>query len=336
MAHVIWGGVEIPEESHSSSGSLRQAPSPGGRRSKTSCGSWRTEGLFDKVQFKDNSLSGDTSSSTPAGTQSQSFSFPEKDQPAAAAESRTPSASASSTGQLQAQPAAAAERRTPAAIASSTGKPEASFEAVEEEDSEGEGEEDDDDKDDGECRDQVSAELPPRGWEVSVGSTKHAAGKCMPCRYATSGAGCKNGDRCSFCHLDHSKTSSRPNLTKRKKYKIEIDRLEELSQKDPERFAALMATMPRQNAYLRDMLRTRLRQMSEQQGGLRQMSEDSASNVAAAATSRPCGLGWSSTTTGASSSSGFAATEACAFLPAPAIGTTYSGRPGRRIIIMSL
>jgi len=45
----------------------------------------------------------------------------------------------------------------------------------------------------------------------SVGSVGHPTGRCRPCHYYRTKAGCVNGQQCGFCHCKHSKRS-RPRL----------------------------------------------------------------------------------------------------------------------------
>lgn len=75
--------------------------------------------------------------------------------------------------------------------------------------------------------------LPEGGTPRSYGTdetTDHALGRCKPCLFALTSAGCDNGDACTFCHLKHSRRNcKRPCKGKRLRYRKLVERrLEEV------------------------------------------------------------------------------------------------------------
>lgn len=69
----------------------------------------------------------------------------------------------------------------------------------------------------------VNEQQLPEGMP-SRGSLKHATGRCTPCHFFHSKAGCKLGKRCGFCHLE-VEGRARPNRRRRAKAKSQIDNL---------------------------------------------------------------------------------------------------------------
>lgn len=121
---------------------------------------------------------------------------------------------------------------------------------------------------------------------ASIGSAEHSQGTCKPCRFMHTPAGCKSGELCTFCHLEHDKLGARPSLAKRKKYKKIVERLEQISQRNPDRLAMAVHKLPQHNEYLQDLLKKRLGEMPEATGN--------APNASVAAISRHYGSSSSS------------------------------------------
>mmetsp|Transcript_96782 Transcript_96782/g.282946 ORF Transcript_96782/g.282946 Transcript_96782/m.282946 type:complete len:181 (+) Transcript_96782:62-604(+) len=61
----------------------------------------------------------------------------------------------------------------------------------------------------------------------SRGSVTHASGKCVPCHYHDTTAGCLNGRDCSFCHMHRKDSRQRPNKAKRAKAKLQAASLDQ-------------------------------------------------------------------------------------------------------------
>lgn len=160
-------------------------------------------------------------------------------------------------------------------------------------------------------------ERPPE--EISLGSVKHAAGKCTPCRYAVTPGGCKHGAQCSFCHIDHSNKKTRPKLAKRKKYKQLVDNLERIQVADPERFEQALREVPSHSPYLSEMIRARLGR-----------APDSSSSSAPKQQREPVATGAGSRQTG-----GWSARAARGFRGA-ASSSEATVAPVRQKVIMSL
>jgi len=113
---------------------------------------------------------------------------------------------------------------------------------------------------------QVDARAPeeplPNGV-LSRGSIDHESGKCSPCHYFHSKAGCKNGSRCSYCHMHGKDFRPRPCRAKRAKAKSLAGILDELDNPgDLERCAAEMES---KGGYLKVVVQSKLRQQQQQQ-----------------------------------------------------------------------
>mmetsp|Transcript_125388 Transcript_125388/g.360231 ORF Transcript_125388/g.360231 Transcript_125388/m.360231 type:complete len:233 (+) Transcript_125388:97-795(+) len=64
-----------------------------------------------------------------------------------------------------------------------------------------------------------------QGQWPSVGSQLHPSGKCRPCMFSHTPAGCSNGAACQYCHCSHRRQRAiRPNKAKRDRFKALADR----------------------------------------------------------------------------------------------------------------
>mmetsp|Transcript_81443 Transcript_81443/g.174378 ORF Transcript_81443/g.174378 Transcript_81443/m.174378 type:complete len:232 (-) Transcript_81443:86-781(-) len=100
----------------------------------------------------------------------------------------------------------------------------------------------------------------------SLGSQLHESGKCKPCHYMHSQAGCKQGANCGFCHYDHPNVSraARPCKSKRSKVKrfagmletVFTDNLDELTE-----VVDLISGSGAQGSYLRNVVTSKVRDL---------------------------------------------------------------------------
>lgn len=106
-----------------------------------------------------------------------------------------------------------------------------------------------------------NSKAPTGTW--SAGSEFHNVGKCRPCHYVSTKAGCVNGAECLFCHLDHPKRRRpRPCKSKRAKCKRLAASLE-VAASGPEQVNAMATELSVQRGYLRAVFKSRMRQHEE-------------------------------------------------------------------------
>lgn len=101
-------------------------------------------------------------------------------------------------------------------------------------------------------------ELTPDGLP-SKGSAKHASGKCSPCHYFNTKAGCMNGVSCSFCHMHCKETRQRPCKAKRAKAKSQAGVLDQ-SFENAEELDKVVEDLKSKGGYLESVVKSKLRQ----------------------------------------------------------------------------
>merc|ERR1711971_600621 len=91
----------------------------------------------------------------------------------------------------------------------------------------------------------------------SAGSLLHDVGKCKPCLFVRTAAGCKVGKDCGYCHLNHRrKDRRRPCKGKRDRYRQMLGKLERDMTADDGQETELRQPGPDQEARrLREALR---------------------------------------------------------------------------------
>jgi len=97
----------------------------------------------------------------------------------------------------------------------------------------------------------------------SRGSIKHESGKCSPCHYFHTKAGCKNGSTCCYCHMHGKDFRPRPCKSKRAKAKSQVGVLDNID--DPEDLERRAAEMESKGGYLKVVVQSKLRQQQHQQ-----------------------------------------------------------------------
>jgi len=97
----------------------------------------------------------------------------------------------------------------------------------------------------------------------SRGSIKHESGKCNPCHYFHTKAGCKNGSTCCYCHMHGKDFRPRPCKSKRAKAKSQVGILDTID--DPEDLERCAAEMESKGGYLKVVVQSKLRQQQHQQ-----------------------------------------------------------------------
>lgn len=107
---------------------------------------------------------------------------------------------------------------------------------------------------------QSQDELFPGSAELwSVGSALHGERKCRPCHYVHTKLGCLNGNNCEFCHLPHTKKSrTRPCRTKRLQCQKFVSMLEEVKCNNPDKFLDAMQLVSARSSYLQGVLKKRM------------------------------------------------------------------------------
>mmetsp|Transcript_22405 Transcript_22405/g.76773 ORF Transcript_22405/g.76773 Transcript_22405/m.76773 type:complete len:261 (-) Transcript_22405:146-928(-) len=116
----------------------------------------------------------------------------------------------------------------------------------------------------------VCIPLDENGELTSVGSMKHAEGKCKPCLYNYNGTPCAAGVSCRFCHFPHKtlgRVRLRPCKGRREKVKKALDRIQKDVKDDPDNFDLLNLELPGTIAntpYLKDKLISRLSAYAEE------------------------------------------------------------------------
>jgi len=88
--------------------------------------------------------------------------------------------------------------------------------------------------------DSKGPEIPGLAPFYSKGLALHAGGRCKPCHYIHTPAGCQNGLKCTYCHLPHMLNNPRPCKTKRQHYRRFQAMLETVMRDTPERFTAVL------------------------------------------------------------------------------------------------
>lgn len=116
---------------------------------------------------------------------------------------------------------------------------------------------------------------PKFGW--SAGAVLHEEGKCKPCRFMTTRAGCQNFADCNFCHLYHEKVS-RPWKSKRQQCRQLADRLDNGVKCDVERIVRVAGTLSAKGNYMRNVVKGKLRSSNVDQGVLNE-SDDRTRNL---------------------------------------------------------
>lgn len=102
----------------------------------------------------------------------------------------------------------------------------------------------------------------------SKGSAKHREGKCRPCHYFHTTAGCLSGRDCRFCHIPHTgKGKSRLGMSKRILCKRVADSVEENFQGNLEGFRGAIDTLASRSPYLRSILEDRLKEVQDRTAG---------------------------------------------------------------------
>ncbi|CAL1166878.1 unnamed protein product [Cladocopium goreaui] len=100
-------------------------------------------------------------------------------------------------------------------------------------------------------------DMPPADivYSWSAGSANHAAKKCTPCIHFTTKAGCKHGDACRFCHLEHTEDSKRgrhrPCKATRNQCKHLLWQMNDLYKDDPEQKRIAYQTLAEQSPYMK-------------------------------------------------------------------------------------
>eukprot|EP00435_Cladocopium_sp_Y103_P041204 s156_g11.t1 len=104
-------------------------------------------------------------------------------------------------------------------------------------------------------------DMPPADivYSWSAGSANHAAKKCTPCIHFTTKAGCKHGDACRFCHLEHTEDSKRgrhrPCKATRNQCKHLLSQMNDLYKDDPEQKRIAYQTLAEQSPYMKSLLK---------------------------------------------------------------------------------
>lgn len=114
---------------------------------------------------------------------------------------------------------------------------------------------------DGQLDDDEAPSGEPAHWQphMSKGSALHDQGECTPCTYMYSSLGCRNGEDCKYCHLEHDKQKrlrkrQRPNKCKREQYLQEIDRAEKTFAEDPETGAIALKALADRNSFFKNKM----------------------------------------------------------------------------------
>mmetsp|Transcript_47940 Transcript_47940/g.95380 ORF Transcript_47940/g.95380 Transcript_47940/m.95380 type:complete len:204 (-) Transcript_47940:69-680(-) len=107
------------------------------------------------------------------------------------------------------------------------------------------------------CEAQNPEEALPNGLP-SRGSVKHESGKCSPCHYFHTKAGCKNGSTCGYCHMHGKDFRPRPCKSKRAKAKSQVGILDNID--DPEIVERIATEMESKGGYLKVVVQSKLRQ----------------------------------------------------------------------------
>jgi len=112
---------------------------------------------------------------------------------------------------------------------------------------------------------EASRACEPREWDVelwSKGSEKHGAGKCRPCHFFHTKAGCSSGSKCKFCHVPHTNSGKlRVGMSKRIACKRIADSLQSKCAGDPQAFNRELEEWSSHSSYLRNILEERLAAM---------------------------------------------------------------------------
>mmetsp|Transcript_6057 Transcript_6057/g.13780 ORF Transcript_6057/g.13780 Transcript_6057/m.13780 type:complete len:222 (-) Transcript_6057:79-744(-) len=93
----------------------------------------------------------------------------------------------------------------------------------------------------------------------SVGSSKHAIGKCSPCHYYNTKGGCTNGVKCSFCHMHCKETRQRPCKAKRAKAKSQAGVLDQSFDNSDDR-EKVAEELRSKGGYLESVVKSKMRQ----------------------------------------------------------------------------
>jgi len=105
--------------------------------------------------------------------------------------------------------------------------------------------------------DDMSPENIVYSW--SAGSTNHAAKKCTPCIHFTTKTGCKHGESCRFCHLEHTEDTKRgrhrPCKATRNQCKQLLSQMNDLYKDDPEQKRIAYQTLAEQSPYMKSLLK---------------------------------------------------------------------------------
>mmetsp|Transcript_62524 Transcript_62524/g.162229 ORF Transcript_62524/g.162229 Transcript_62524/m.162229 type:complete len:307 (-) Transcript_62524:282-1202(-) len=85
------------------------------------------------------------------------------------------------------------------------------------------------------------------------GCKAHIQGLCRPCHYIHTSTGCKNGQKCRYCHIPHA--MKRPSQMQRKLCKRFVAALSELRLVEEEASKALIEHVAQKNSYFGTLLR---------------------------------------------------------------------------------
>lgn len=103
-----------------------------------------------------------------------------------------------------------------------------------------------------------AAEPPPMETLEPTGSALHALGRCRPCRFAASPAGCSNGSKCFFCHhpthAAHETACHRPSKGVRNSSKKAIECITSSGMTSEEKLEAYKQ-LASKGPYMRHLLR---------------------------------------------------------------------------------
>jgi len=100
----------------------------------------------------------------------------------------------------------------------------------------------------------------------SKGSVRHEDGSCRPCHYYQTKTGCMNGDKCSFCHLDHPKRfRPRPCKSKRNRCKRLANMLDMVFTNLPDQFDEAAEIFSQEKGYLSHVIKSKVRSLKEAQ-----------------------------------------------------------------------
>lgn len=99
----------------------------------------------------------------------------------------------------------------------------------------------------------------------SLGSAAHSKGRCRPCHYIHTKAGCQNSRECLFCHVPHTRRGGlKAGKSKRLHCQEFVSSLEELGITSKEQITEAICVASSRSAYLRGILLRRLEHQAEE------------------------------------------------------------------------